>query len=99
MKLCILAVFLSASFSLSAQTASQPDVSGTWVSETNGDVTWVLSEKDDALHVIEKTGDKPSADFTCPLNGQSCDVKIAGHSGKVDGLLQRQSSCRNSRRP
>ena len=83
MKLSILAIFLGAAFSLSAQTYTQPDVSGTWVSERNDNVTWVLTQKDDALHVIERNGDKPSAEFTCPLSGQSCDVKIAGHSEKI----------------
>ena len=83
MRLSSLTIFLSASFSLFAQTSSQPDVSGTWVSENHDNVTWILTQKDDALHVVEMTGEKPSADFTCPLNGQPCDVKIAGHSEKM----------------
>jgi hypothetical protein len=81
MRLSFLTIFLSASFSLLAQTPSQPDVSGTWVSENH--VTWILTQKDDTLHVVEMTGEKPSADFTCPLNGQSCNVKIDGHSEKM----------------
>jgi len=83
MKLSILLVFFSASFSLLAQTSNEPDVSGTWVSENSDHVTWVLTQKDGTLHAVEMAGDKPSVDFTCPLNGQTCDVKIAGHTEKM----------------
>jgi len=83
MKLSALAICLGACFSLCAQTSKQADISGTWVSENNDKVIWVLSQKDEALHAVEMAGEKPSADFTCPLNGQTCDVKIDGHSEKM----------------
>ena len=87
MRLSILTILLGALFSLSAQTSNQtsnqPDVSGTWVSENNDHVTWILTQKNDALHTVESAGDKSSADFTCPLTGQTCDVKIDGHSEKM----------------
>jgi hypothetical protein len=76
-------IFLLTACGLAAQTASQPDVSGTWIEQSNGDTKWVLTEKDDTIHVQEMTGDKIDTEFTCPLNGQECSAKIAGHSEKM----------------
>lgn len=77
------AILLLAACGLAAQTASQPDVSGTWIEQSRGDTKWVLTETNGTIHVQETTGDKVDADFTCPLNGQECAVKVAGHDEKM----------------
>jgi hypothetical protein len=78
-KLCglLLAVFLPA---LTAQT---PDVSGTWRSDSNASLQWILNQKSGNIHVRELSGNKVEADFTCSLNGTECNVKENGHSEKL----------------
>jgi hypothetical protein len=73
----LLAVFLP---TLAAQT---PDVSGTWRSDSNASLKWILNQEAGNIHVQELSGNKVEADFTCSLNGTECKVKEKGHSEKV----------------
>lgn len=73
----LLAVFLPA---LAAQT---PDVSGTWRSDSNASMKWILNQKTGNIHVQELSGNKVEADFTCSLSGTECKVKENGHSEKL----------------
>jgi len=73
----LLAVFLP---TLGAQT---PDVSGTWRSDSDASLEWILSQKSGNVHVQELSGEKVEADFTCSLNGAACQVKEKGHSEKL----------------
>jgi len=72
-------LFLAAS-AIASQT---PDVSGTWLADSNASVKLIFKQKDGQLHVQELNGDKVKADFTCSLSGQECDVKQEGHPEKV----------------
>ena len=75
--LCLLGVAL---VPLSAET---PDLSGTWRSDSDASVKWILDQKGDQLHVRELAGDKVEADFACSLTGTECAVKEGGHSEKI----------------
>ena len=63
--------------------AQNPDVSGTWLSDSNSATKWILEQKDGKIHVREMTGDKVDVEFTCALNGQECPTKEQGHSEKI----------------
>jgi hypothetical protein len=69
---------LLAGITLAAQT---PDLSGTWVADSNGSEKWVLEQKQDKMHVRELSGDKVESEFTCSLDGQECAEK--GHHEKI----------------
>jgi uncharacterized protein YycO len=71
---------LAASMPLAAQS---PDLSGTWLGQSNGAQKWVLDQKSDKIHIKEMNGDKVEADFTCSLNGQECSAQEDGHSEKI----------------
>jgi hypothetical protein len=71
---------LALPFMLAAQTQ---DVSGSWVSDSDASVKWILDQKANEIHVREVAGDKVQADFTCPLSGKECVVKEDGHSEKI----------------
>jgi len=73
-------LLVTMSGTLAAQT---PDVSGTWQSNSDVSLKWILDQKSGTIHVQELVGDKVEADFTCPLTGQECDAKEGGHSEKV----------------
>lgn len=75
--LCLLGI---AVVPLAAQT---PDFSGTWHSDSNASLKWVLSQKGDQLHVQEFTGNKVEADFTCSLLGTECAAKEGGRSERI----------------
>ena len=68
------------SHALAAQT---PNVSGTWLADSNGALKLIFNQQGNQLHVQEVEGDKVKADFTCALNGQQCDIKEDGRSEKV----------------
>jgi uncharacterized protein YycO len=74
----ILAVFTS--FPLFAQT---PDLSGTWVADSNSSQKWVLTQKDNQIHVQKMNGDKVETNFTCSLAGLECKAKENGRSEKI----------------
>jgi hypothetical protein len=71
---------LAGCLQLAAQT---PDLSGTWLSDANPSLQWVLQQKDGKLHVKESSGGKVEADFTCSLDGQECAAKEEGRALKV----------------
>jgi hypothetical protein len=62
-------------------SAQLPDLSGTWVSDSNASEILVLDQKPDKVHVQEMTARKVDAEFTCALNGQECSAK--GHHEKI----------------
>jgi hypothetical protein len=72
---------LLAAIPLAAQT---PDLSGTWLAESNASQKWVLTQKDGKIHVKEMAGDKVEADFTCSLSGEECVAKENGHREKIE---------------
>lgn len=76
----LLAAALPSSFAFAGQT---PNLSGTWLADSNGSLKLIFDQKDGNIHVQEVEGDKVKADFTCTLNGQECSVKEDGHSEKV----------------
>jgi hypothetical protein len=63
--------------------AQTPDLSGTWVADTNGSEKWVLDQKSGKIHIQELSGDRVDAEFTCSLDGQECPTKENGHKEKV----------------
>jgi len=74
----ILAITILSGLALAAQT---PDLSGTWVADSNGSEKWVLDQKPDKMHIQEMSGGKVETEFTCPLDGQECSAK--GHHEKI----------------
>jgi hypothetical protein len=73
--------FLAVAITLAAQAPTHPDVSGTWVDQSNNSSKWILTEKDGSIHVVEMKGDRVETEFTCPMNGQEC--AIAGRHEKA----------------
>ena len=65
------------------QSASDPDLSGTWIDNSNANTRITFQEKGDKIQVHETDGDKVIADYTCNLSGQQCEIKEDGHSAKV----------------
>jgi len=63
--------------------AQTPDLSGTWVADSNGSQKWVLDQKAGKMHIQEMTGDKVEAEFTCSMDGQECVTKENGHREKI----------------
>jgi hypothetical protein len=63
--------------------AQAPDLSGTWHSDSNASLKWILSQKGDQLHVQEFTGNRVETDFTCSLLGTECVAKKGGRSEKI----------------
>ncbi len=72
------ALILFGGMTLAAQT---PDLSGTWVADSNGSEKWVLDQKPDKMHIQEMSGGKVETEFTCPLDGQECSSK--SHHEKI----------------
>jgi hypothetical protein len=72
-RLCFFLIAAAAlPFALAAQT---PDVSGTWLSDSDASLKWVLDQTPSEIHVKQISGDKVEADFTCPLSGRDCKIK------------------------
>src|ERR1700685_766706 len=74
--------FLALAFAVTpisfAQTASDPDLSGTWLDQSNSADKITLLEKGDKIQVREMNGDRVVADYACNLGGQQCAVKEDG---------------------
>jgi hypothetical protein len=81
----LIAAIVAGAFSagILAQTSTEPDVSGTWVQNSNGAVKWILAQKDGKMHVQEMNGDRVIGDFTCALSGAECQVKEDGRPEKI----------------
>ena len=81
----ILALTMAAALSLAslAQSASDPDLSGTWVNNSNSSDKIVLTEKGETIQLHESDGDKVVTDYTCKLTGRQCEIKEDGHSAEV----------------
>ncbi|HZL57260.1 MAG TPA: hypothetical protein VFC21_09275 [Bryobacteraceae bacterium] len=67
----------------SAQTASQPSLSGTWVLQKDSSVKLVVEQMPEKIHVKEMKGDQVRTEFTCNVDGKDCAIKEDGHSAKV----------------
>jgi hypothetical protein len=74
----LLAIAMSA-----VAVAQTPDVSGTWLADSNESHKWVLEQKSGKIHVEEMNGEKVEANFTCSLSGEECAVKEDGRSEKL----------------
>ena len=62
---------------------ASPDFSGTWQSESDGAVKWVLKQDDGKIHIQELRGSGVEADYSCPLGGTECNIEDSGHSEKT----------------
>jgi hypothetical protein len=80
MRINLLIFFVAAPGLLLAQT---PDLSATWLSDSDGAVKWILTQKPGEIQVQELNGDRVEANFTCPLNGNTCSVKENSRAEKV----------------
>lgn len=66
-----------------AQSASDPDLSGTWLDQSNANEKITLIEKGDKIQVHETDGGRVIADYTCNLSGAECKVKENGRTVSV----------------
>lgn len=66
-----------------AQSADDPNYSGTWRLHSDDAVRLVLTQKDDTIHVKELRGTEIKADYTCNTVGKECTVKYEGRPAKV----------------
>lgn len=78
--LCSILAAIAIPATLFAQT---PDLTGTWISESNVSQKLILDQKGGKIHVQEMNGEKVDVDFTCSTSGQECEAKENGHSEKV----------------
>lgn len=62
--------------------ADRASLVGSWV-QNGGSGAWIIDSRADGLHVTQIEGSGPVADFQCNTEGQSCDIKIAGHKASV----------------
>lgn len=82
--LAVLAIaFAFAPISFAQAAASDPDLSGTWLDNSNSAAKITFSEKGDKIQVREMDGDRVVADYTCNLSGEQCQFKENGHPVKV----------------
>lgn len=81
--LSILSHILVATAIPAALSAQTPDLTGTWLSESNASQKLVLNQKDGKIHFQEMSGEKVDIDFTCSTSGQECEAKENGHSEKI----------------
>lgn len=67
---------------------ARPDLNGSWRLEPSrcevhsrlpDQLTWQIEQTYDAIHVIQKSGDKNTDEFRCATDGKDCKVKEAGH--------------------
>ncbi len=68
-------------------------------------LTWVIVQKDDALHISEiakdSDGKETKSAFNCSTDGKDCSVKLGGHPAKVsfyfngDALVEIESKGSN----
>jgi hypothetical protein len=79
----LILAFALAPISFAQAASSAPDLSGTWLDTSNGALKLALTEKGDKIQVRETDGDRVTADYTCALSGEQCDVKEDGHPVKV----------------
>jgi hypothetical protein len=66
-----------------ALVGQTPNVSGTWLADSNASLKLIFDQQAGKMHVQEVEGGKVKADFTCALTGQECSVKEDGHAEKV----------------
>lgn len=75
--------FLFAPICFAQTGSSAPDLSGTWLDNSNNAIKMAFQEKGDNIKVHETDGDKVVADYSCTLNGTQCEVKEDGRPVKV----------------
>jgi len=63
--------------------AQGPNISGTWISESDAASKLVISQRPEAIHVEEINAGKTESDFTCALGGSACEVKENRRSEKI----------------
>jgi hypothetical protein len=76
---------------LAAYCAEKPNLSGSWHCVTAkstihqpklNDLTWVIDQKDQALHISEVSknadGKEVKTDFDCTIDGKECSTKLDG---------------------
>ena len=66
-----------------AQSSSDPDMSGTWVDQSNAGHKIDMQEKGDKIQVREMDGDRILANYTCNLTGSQCSFKEDGRTVDV----------------
>ena len=75
--------FLFAPVCFAQTSSSDPDLSGTWLDNSNSAIKIAFQEKGDNIKVHQTDGDKVIADYSCNLNGTQCNVKEDGRPMKV----------------
>jgi hypothetical protein len=92
-----LAISLSAALiPLAAYGVEKPNLSGSWHCNTSkstihqpklSDLTWVIDQKDEALHVSEiaknSDGKEVKTDFDCTTDGRECATKLDGQPAQI----------------
>ncbi len=81
---------------LGAYSAERPNLSGSWHCNTSkstihplrlSDLTWVIDQKDEALHLSEiaknSDGKQVKTDFDCTTDGKECSTKLDGQPAKI----------------
>jgi hypothetical protein len=79
----LILAFALTPISFAQAASSPPDLSGTWLDSSNATAKLALTEKGDKIEVREIDGDKVTADYTCSLSGEQCDIKEDGRPVKV----------------
>src|SRR5580698_4499567 len=89
--LCLIApvIFASATW---ADPQQRPDLNGNWrlepaQCELHSHVpqfTWQIEQSDNAIHLIQRLGDKSSVDeVRCGTDGKDCKIKDEGHPAVI----------------
>jgi hypothetical protein len=73
---------LTATAALADPQTDRAQLVGSWV-ESNGADAWVIESQPAGLHITQIEGSDPVADFQCNTEGESCNVKVAGHKATV----------------
>ena len=64
------------------QQADRANLIVSWV-QSGGNNAWVIDAAADGLHIKQIEGSGTVADYQCNLNGDDCNVKIAGHKAAI----------------
>jgi hypothetical protein len=81
---------------LAAYGVERPNLSGSWHCNTSkstlqkaklSDLTWVIDQKDEALHISEiaklADGKEVKTDFDCTTDGKECSTTLDGQPAKI----------------
>jgi hypothetical protein len=90
--LCLLASIILANTTW-ADSQDRPDLNGVWRLEPSqcelhshvpDQLTWQIEQTDDAIHLVQRSGDKAGGEWRCGTNGKDCKVKDEGRSAVLN---------------